>query len=210
MRVLTLNLWGRRGAWTDRRAVLVDGLRELQPDLVAFQEAIRTDEYDQVLDLLGPSFHIAYQRYREPGTQGVEAGQGASIASRWPLGEVREVDLHVTPRTEDFAATTLVVEIPAPPPLGPLLFVNHLPNWQLDFELERELQAVAAARFVEELVGTRSVHVIVAGDFTADPRPACASGLDASPWTAPASATGMPGRARTRRIRGTRSRLGTR
>jgi endonuclease/exonuclease/phosphatase family metal-dependent hydrolase len=173
MRVVTQNLWGRRGAWADRRRVLIDGLHALRPDLVAFQEAIKNDEYDQVSDLLGPDFHIAHQTIREPGEPGeVETGQGISIASRWPLGEVRELDLHLTPRTADFACATLVAEVMAPEPVGPLLFVNHLPNWQLDFEYERELQAVAAARVLEELVGKRRLHVVLAGDFDADPHAA--------------------------------------
>jgi len=45
VRVATLNLWGRRGAWEERRRVLADGFRELRPDLVAFQEAIVTEGY---------------------------------------------------------------------------------------------------------------------------------------------------------------------
>jgi hypothetical protein len=40
MRVLTLNLNQRFGKWTDRRSVLIDGTRSLQPDLVAFHESI--------------------------------------------------------------------------------------------------------------------------------------------------------------------------
>ena len=43
VRAATLNLWGRRGAWEERRSVLVDGCRTLQPDLVAFPEAIVGD-----------------------------------------------------------------------------------------------------------------------------------------------------------------------
>lgn len=123
IRIATMNLWGRRGAWAERRSVLIDGFSTLQPDLVAFQEAIKNDEYDQVIDLLGPEFHIAHQADRESD------GQGISIASRWPLGEVQEIDLNVTPRTADFACTTLVTEILTPEPIGSLLFVNHLPNW---------------------------------------------------------------------------------
>ena len=99
----------------------------------------------------------------------MEAGQGISIASRWPLGEVREVDLNVTPRTADFACGTLVAEVLAPDPVGPLLFVNHLPNWQLTFEHERELQAVPAARVIEEIAHGRDMHVVLAGDFDATP-----------------------------------------
>jgi len=151
--------------------VLIDGLRDLGPDLAAFQEPIKTDTYDQVVDLLGPAFYVAHH---DAGLVGDANHHGASIASRWPLGEVREVDLNLTPRTADFPCTTLIAEILAPEPVGPLLFVNHLPSWQLDFEHERELQAVAAARVVEELVAQRSspMHVVLAGDFDADPESA--------------------------------------
>jgi endonuclease/exonuclease/phosphatase family metal-dependent hydrolase len=164
MRVVTQNLWGIRGEWPKRRSVLRTGLRRLEPDLVAFIEAIKTDEYDQVVDLLGDEYHVAHQIEREPD------GQGASIASRWPLNEVHEVDLEVTPRVAGFAATTMVAEVRAPERFAPLVFANHVPSWQLQFEHERELQALAAARFIEQLTGERDVvHVVLAGDFTSDP-----------------------------------------
>jgi endonuclease/exonuclease/phosphatase family metal-dependent hydrolase len=169
LRVATLNLWGLSGAWDDRRSVLIDGFRELRPDLVALQEPVKTEGYDQVVDLLGPGFNVAHH---SAGPTDGEDHNGASIASRWPLGEVREVDLNVTPRTAGFPCTTLIAEVLAPDPIGPLLFVNHLPSYQLGFERERELQAVAAARFVEELVERRSTHVVLAGDLDADPESA--------------------------------------
>jgi endonuclease/exonuclease/phosphatase family metal-dependent hydrolase len=163
MRVLTQNLWGTRGDWEARREVLRTGLRLLEPDLVAFIEAIKTDEYDQVVDVLGDGFDVAHQVERESD------GQGTSIASRWPLGELHEVDLQVTSRVAGFAATTMVVEVDAPDPYAPLVFANHLPSWQLQFERERELQSVAAARFIEGLIGDRDVHVVLAGDLSSDP-----------------------------------------
>ena len=166
VRVLTLNLNQRYGAWTDRRSVLIDGIRALQPDLVAFAESIKKDDYDQVTDLLGPAFHVAHQKVRDPN------GMGISVASRWPLGQVQEVDLNVTSRTAGFPCGTLVAEIIAPDPVGPLLFVNHFPNWQLNFERERELQAVAAARFLEERVGQSNQQVVMVGDLDADPNSA--------------------------------------
>ena len=61
IRVATQNIWGFHGDWPNRRTVLIDGLRQLQPDLVAFQEAIVTADYDQPRDLLGPDFHLAHQ-----------------------------------------------------------------------------------------------------------------------------------------------------
>jgi endonuclease/exonuclease/phosphatase family metal-dependent hydrolase len=166
LRVATLNLWGRSGAWADRRAVLADGLRKLDADLLAFQEAEVTGGYDQVADLLGGGYHLAHQGDRAAD------GSGCSVASRWPLQRVHVVDLHLTPRTAGFPCVTLAAEVQAPAPVGPLLFVNSLPNFQLDFERERELQAVATARFVEELVGGRGWHVVLAGDFDAEPEAA--------------------------------------
>jgi hypothetical protein len=65
VRVDTPNLWGRRGAWAERRRVLVEGFRELRPDLGAFQEAVVNDGYDQVADILGLGFHVAHQKARE-------------------------------------------------------------------------------------------------------------------------------------------------
>jgi endonuclease/exonuclease/phosphatase family metal-dependent hydrolase len=102
--------------------VLVEGLRALRPDLVAFQEAVRTEDYDQ---------------------------------------------------TADFPCTTMVAEVLAPAPLGPLLFVNHKPSYKWGLEHERELQAVAAARFVEELAGRDRRHVVLVGDQDAAPEAAC-------------------------------------
>jgi hypothetical protein len=91
VRVATLNLWDRNGARDGRRSVLVRGLRELQPDVIAFQEAVVNGGYDQVADLLGASHHIAHQAGREA------EGTGLSIASGWEVGEVWEETLHVTP-----------------------------------------------------------------------------------------------------------------
>ncbi|QNI36021.1 hypothetical protein H7846_13575 [Edaphobacter sp. 4G125] len=94
---------------------------------------------------------------------------GISIASRWPLGEVQELDLNVTLRCAGFPAGTLIAEVRAPTPLGSFLFVNHFPHFQLSFERERELQAVVAARFIEDQIRDNSRQVILAGDFDADP-----------------------------------------
>lgn len=141
----------------------MNGLETLSPDLIAFQETALTDDYDQAADLLGSEYHIVNSRERG------EDSVGISLASRWPIVNLRELDLNVTPRTADFACTTLIAEIQAPEPFGPLLFVNHFPNWQIDYEYERELQTVIAARTLEAMVRERDVHVILAGDLDAEP-----------------------------------------
>jgi endonuclease/exonuclease/phosphatase family metal-dependent hydrolase len=164
VRVATLNLWGRRGAWDERRAVLIDGFRRLQPELVAFQEAVVGDGYDQVTDILGTGNHVvAHQAGRETD------GTGLSIASRWEVGKVWEETLRVTPRVDP--RKIAVAEILAPDSLGgSLLFAHHNASWQLSFERERELRAVAGSRLVEDLLGKQEIsHVVLAGDFNAAP-----------------------------------------
>jgi endonuclease/exonuclease/phosphatase family metal-dependent hydrolase len=162
MRLATLNTWGTRGDWNARRPTLTRGFAELSADLITLQETIVTDSYDQAREILGDGYHLVHQTSREPD------GQGVTTASRWPVGQVIEVDLHVTERTAGFASTCLIVEIAAPEPLGRIWLANHLPDWQLDHEHERQLQAVAAARALERLHNQHRGHVIVAGDLDAD------------------------------------------
>jgi endonuclease/exonuclease/phosphatase family metal-dependent hydrolase len=140
---------------------------KLQPDLVAFVEVVKTDDYDQTEDLLGPGYHLVHQR-----TGLVGDGIGISIVSRWPLARVHEVDLHVTPRTVGSNCMTLAAEVDVPEPVGPLLFLCTNPSWQLRLEHERELQSIATARFVEALLDRRDLHVVLAGDFDATPEAA--------------------------------------
>jgi endonuclease/exonuclease/phosphatase family metal-dependent hydrolase len=161
MRVLTMNVWGVRGDWPGRRAALRAELRELDPDVLSLQETIATDDYDQVKDLLGGSHYVVHQQAREPD------GQGVSVASRWPVTGVRELDGQLGPRTAGFAATTLLVDIDAPD--GPLLLVNHFPSWRPALEAERCAQTLAAARAIEEMRPDPDAPVVLAGDLDADP-----------------------------------------
>jgi endonuclease/exonuclease/phosphatase family metal-dependent hydrolase len=163
VRVATLNVWGHHGAWNERRSVLVDGLRELRPDIIAFQEAVVTDGYDQVSDLLGASYHLAHEAGREAD------GTGLSIASRWEVKNVWQETLHVTPRADP--SEIAVAQIQTPQFLGgTLFFAHHNASWQLGFEHERELQAMAASGFIEDQLDKReSNHVVLAGDFNATP-----------------------------------------
>src|SRR5687768_6270440 len=167
MRVVTLNVWNRSGTWPDRRQVLADGLHGLDPDLITLQETVVLDGYDQVIDLLKRDYTVVHQAGRTPD------GVGASIASRWPITGVHEHALHVTPRVDPiWIGSVAVFEIQAPPPIGPLLLVHHKPSYQYGFEHERELQAVASARFVEGLRQRHHRHVVVSGDFDAEPHSA--------------------------------------
>jgi endonuclease/exonuclease/phosphatase family metal-dependent hydrolase len=164
MRVLTLNLWARHGDWPARREALREGLRRLSPDVVLLQEAVVDDAGDSAAELLGDGYTIVHQTI---GLVGDGTHHGASVASRWPLGAVHEVDLHLTPRTGDYSSGAVIAEVLAPEPVGRLLAVSHGPSWPWWAEAERELQALAVVRRIEELAGR--AHVVVGGDFNAEP-----------------------------------------
>lgn len=168
MRFLTFNTWGTRGDWEEREVRFRDRVEQLAPDIVTLQETVRTPEFHQARRLLGDAFHLAEQQDREQGRAGAPAGQGITTASRWPLGRVFEIDLNLTDRTGDFACTCLVTEVLAPQPLGRIWVANHFPDYQLDHERERRLQAAAVARGLEETVAASPGHVIIAGDMDAD------------------------------------------
>jgi endonuclease/exonuclease/phosphatase family metal-dependent hydrolase len=179
LRVVTLNVWGSHyptpegmqrvppgeadppEAWRRRQDALRTGLDALRPDLVAFQEVLCRDGYDQVVDLLGPGYEVWHHPAR------LADGSGNSIASRWPLGEVRETEHHITDRVDRRLVT--VAEIQVPDPIGPVLFAHPSASYQMPFEREREREAVTAARIVEDLVDGDRPHVVLAGDFNAAP-----------------------------------------
>jgi endonuclease/exonuclease/phosphatase family metal-dependent hydrolase len=163
VRVLQMNLFHRAADWERRRDTIRSGLREYAPDLVAFEETVVTSDYDQVRDLLGVDWSVHHQKDR------ADDGIGISLASRWPFEDVQELDLAVTDRAAQFPGVSIIARLAAPDPIGGLIFVNHKPTWQRGYEYERELQAVKAARAIEELVETEFRHVVVAGDFDAVP-----------------------------------------
>ena len=56
IRLWTQNIFADRAAWEDRRRLLIDGVRDLQPDLISLQETMVTQGYDQVADIIGEGY----------------------------------------------------------------------------------------------------------------------------------------------------------
>jgi endonuclease/exonuclease/phosphatase family metal-dependent hydrolase len=168
LRVATLNLLSPDHAdWDRRREVLRPGLRDLRPDVIALQETVWGKGYDQAADLLGDDYQVVRHSARSAD------GVGAALGSRWPFGAVGEIDLHVTDRVDLPSAlpwaAAVVAEVVLPSPFGLTLFVHHKPTFQVGYARERELQAVACARFVEEQLAGRDLHVVLMGDFDDTP-----------------------------------------
>lgn len=165
LRIATMNVLSPSHAhWPVRRPLLKECLSRLEADVYALQEIDATGTHDAAAELIGPGHHILRHTRTAPD------GTGAVIASRWPIVVLRELDLDVSPRTSaDSWYSAVIAEIHAPAPWGTFLMVHHKPVWQLGYERERELQAVATAREVERLMDSANRHVILAGDFDAAP-----------------------------------------
>lgn len=154
-RVMTTNVLSPGHAdWDRRRTVLQAEFARLNPDVLALQEVVSTDFLDS-------QYAVAWHGNRSAD------GVRAALASRWPLGQVSELDLHVTERAYDLPwAAAVAAEVLAP---EPFLFVHHKPSWPIPYAYEREQQAARCARFVEEQLAGRNMHVVLAGDFDATP-----------------------------------------
>ena len=164
LRIITLNLLTlEEASGQQRQEVVRQALPELRPDFVALQEVTRGPHFDQAAYVLGEDFTIVDLPGRSP------SHAGECLASRWPLGEVTSLDVAVGDGAESLPrATAVAAEVLAPPPIGALLAVHHRGTHELQLELVREQQALATARFVEELVSDRpDLPVVLLGDLNA-------------------------------------------
>lgn len=131
LRVVTLNIWGRRGDWPSRREVLVRRLAELDPDVVGLQEveslAHADGRVDNQVDELAArlDMHTAH-----------------AVLSRFPVSDAACFPLPKAERDEPRSVLACVVQAPR----GPVpVLVTHL-AWRLEAGADR-------LRQVRELVG---------------------------------------------------------
>ena len=84
LRVAVQNVWAHHGDWPQRRELLQEGLRDAAPDLITFVEPVKNPDYDQVVDLLGPGYEIAYQSQHEGDIFGSAVASWDPITARIP------------------------------------------------------------------------------------------------------------------------------
>ncbi|WP_203137167.1 endonuclease/exonuclease/phosphatase family protein [Microbacterium sp. JZ31] len=163
IRIYTHNIYARRADWARRRMLLVEGIAQLRPDVVLFQEEVLTADVDQTADILGPAWHIVHSRRRSE-----QERSGISIASRWPVRDVEEIDLTAGgPPIDEFAWAALLVTLDSP--FGPVRVVNHFPDAAADREAERERQAVIVERRLRQLEAEAEMPTVLGGDLDAEP-----------------------------------------
>jgi len=170
--VLTLNLWHDSGPWPERAARIREWIDRLEPDLIGFQEALRTDGRDQVAELLeGRGYHLAYAPatpfWRE-GSAFSHGQFGNAVASRFPIVEREAIALPDAGDGEKRSALSVTLDSP----FGPLSFTcTHL-HWKFRHGEVRERQVQAVCELVLRRRLRAGFPSILVGDFNAEPEAA--------------------------------------
>lgn len=166
VRVVTLNVWNTEG--DPRRFEIINReLRDLAPDLVAFQEVVEKDA-TRSLELLvdGLGLHATHQgdlQFSAPPF--AERYGGNAIASRWPHRVEEVLDMRM-PDAQDVPWATIAVAVDLPD-LGEMLFIGATSAWRPNAEAARERQAIAVADL--DARHRRDLPTVIAGDFNAGP-----------------------------------------
>lgn len=163
--VLTLNIWNKEGPWEVRRELIRQWVRLLDPDVLAFQEVLKGEAYNQVEDLFGDmQYHLAYAMpmawWHDPGL-----GIGNLIASRWPIASTTELLLPLGGRDDQRVLLGALIESP----FGILPFyTTHLTSKLGDGHI-REHQVQAIAEGLRHETSTSGLPIVLCGDFNAEP-----------------------------------------
>ncbi|WP_067485970.1 endonuclease/exonuclease/phosphatase family protein [Actinomadura hibisca] len=168
MRILTWNLWWRRGPWRERRAAILETLRDLRPDIVGLQEVWGGDGENLAGWLAGElgmewtwapfdrPFDAAYGEYAE----------GVAVLSRWPIVD-RDILPLPSPGSPDTGRVALYALVDAPPQPVPF-FTAHL-NYLPAESAVRCAQVRALSEFVAAHQGEAAFPAVVTGDLNAAP-----------------------------------------
>ena len=165
--VLTLNLWHDAGPWEARQQRIRAWLDRLDPDLIGFQEALRSESMDQVATLVeGRGYHVAYVE-ASPfwRSEAPSLSFGNAIASRWPIRAEHVLKLPDRGDGETRAALTAIVDAP----VGEIAITTTHLNWKLHQGDTRCQQVVALAGHVLDHRPKDGFPPLVVGDFNAEP-----------------------------------------
>ncbi len=154
MKVLTLNTWQKCGPWLKRWQVLLDGIEQYQPDIIAFQELFDVAWRDTVAERAGYPYHAGP----------LPTSSGLVLLSRVPILASELYKLSARSPLEDYHRYLLWVEIA----LGErtLQFFNAHLSWHPQDEATRKLQVRELWQRMGEKTGEDKLLV---GDFNATP-----------------------------------------
>jgi endonuclease/exonuclease/phosphatase family metal-dependent hydrolase len=161
LRCLTLNLWGAEEPLAARMRVVIGGLRELAPDVVALQEVLDVpgvpNQAATIADALGWPFVFAEATAFRGGHEGL------AILSRFPIAEAGAIEL---PHAQTDERRILLSAKLAHAAGGVWVHTTHL-NYRLQHGRERADQVSAIDAALRERPS--DLPQILMGDFNARP-----------------------------------------
>ena len=162
LRCLTLNLWGAEPPLEQRMSVLIQGLRELSPDIVTLQEVREVPaQLPNQAETLAKA--IGFCHVFAPATPFEGGEEGLAILSRQPIIEHDALELpHAEPEERRILLSARVQNGQG----SVWVHTTHL-NYRLTHGKQREDQVQAIA---DSVAGrTSDSSQILAGDFNARP-----------------------------------------
>src|SRR5262245_4434433 len=162
LRVLTLNLWGEQPPLEQRMEILVRGLSDLRPDVVALQEVRQiAGKLQNQAEMLAQRAGFSTFAFAPAASWG-GGDEGVAILARHPIGEQESTKL---PSTTDEPRVALMARVDTP--CGPVrCYSTHL-NYRMTHGLWREQQIVAVDDFVR--AHPSDLPQFLMGDFNASP-----------------------------------------
>jgi len=154
MKILTLNTWNEEGPWHRRWELILNEMRILRPDLVAFQELISADWAMQIADKM----EFPYFVYPADNA-------GLMFMSKFPINKWDAITLKTLSPTESYSRAVLLASIEFEG--ASIVALNTHLSWRLEEGSVRERQ-------IKELLYELDSHfpnvpALAMGDFNAPP-----------------------------------------
>lgn len=165
LRVMTWNLWWRFGPWEARQPLLLDLIREADPDVLCVQEVWSDESTDQA-DTFAAELDMHVARTDPVFYSGQSFGN--AILSRWPLERIDDLRL---PRADGPTSHRRVVAARVETPFGPWPFASTHLDHRFDRSADRQAQIRAVMEAARGWRGepTTELPVILGADLNAVP-----------------------------------------
>ncbi len=171
---MTWNLWWRFGPqWRDRQPVIVQALREADPDITVLQEVWGRDGTSQAHEFAEQlGMHAAFATPALPplpdppendDQKGVD--MGVAVLSRWPFLLVEPLEMPAPSRKVPNVWLRTTVDHPA----GELHVIAACLEWESEYQRDRLLQAETLTGMAMDPTLDGALPVVVAGDLNAAP-----------------------------------------
>lgn len=162
---MTWNLWWHFGPWELRQPLIVDAIRDTDPDVVCLQE-VWSDETDDQAEILAAQLDMHVVRTDHVFYAGQSFGN--AVMSRWPLERIDDLSL---PRADGTASHRRIVAARVATPFGPWPFASTHLDHRFDRSADRRAQICHVMELARTWRGdpTTDLPVIIGADLNAVP-----------------------------------------